>query len=142
MLIECEKSIRGNRIFDTGNIGQSGLCAGGNDDIARTVVFAIHANGVGVDKVGLTLDFIDTQLFQVTDISLIPGEDGMGNEVVLNFTSRTGKLYAVDRSTELGEVWQELDDGVPGGDGSTEYRDIDLPDPLPKKLFYRVRKQD
>lgn len=84
----------------------------------------------------------ETRLFQVTDISLIPGEGGMGNEVVLNFTSRTGKIYAVDRSTELDGNWLELEDGVPGGDGSTEYRDIDLPDTLPTKLFYRVREQD
>ena len=29
-------------------------------------MLAIHAYGVGVDKTGLTLDFIDTQFFQVT----------------------------------------------------------------------------
>ena len=58
--------------------------------------------------------------------------------VTISFNSRVGKLYAVDRTTDL-LIWEELDDGVEGKANSTDYTDSFLPEDS-RTLFYRVRE--
>ncbi|MFP6872316.1 MAG: hypothetical protein VCA55_02310, partial [Verrucomicrobiales bacterium] len=73
---------------------------------------------------------------QITDISANFG--GASPVVTISFNSQTGRVYAVDRTTDL-LIWEELDDGVEGEVESTDYTDSFLPEDS-KVMFYRVRE--
>ena len=60
-------------------------------------------------------------------------------EIVLRWDSKPGRTYAVDRTSDPGAEWEELDDGVTATGESTEYCDAALPEPGPRILLYRVR---
>lgn len=81
----------------------------------------------------------ETRLFQITDLSLIDDGAGEVSEIVLHWTSRSGKTYAVDRSADLAGSWIELDDGIDSMGEVSEYVDSALPVPFPTRLYYRIR---
>ena len=64
----------------------------------------------------------------------------------LTWRSKPNKTYAVDLSTDLNADWQEINDEVESeGAGTTSftaptYSGIEPPDPLPERVFYRVRE--
>jgi hypothetical protein len=58
--------------------------------------------------------------------------------VTISFNSRAGRIYAVDRTTNL-LIWEELDDGVEGEREVTEFTDL-FPPVKGRTLFYRVRE--
>jgi len=63
----------------------------------------------------------------------------------LTWRSKPGKIYAVDIANDLAGSWQELDDSVPSGGAATTkivptFSGGDTPDPLSKRVFYRVRQ--
>ncbi len=63
----------------------------------------------------------------------------------LTWHSKPGRSYAVDIANDLDDSWQELDDSVPSGGADTTkvvptFGGANAPDPLPKKVFYRVRQ--
>jgi hypothetical protein len=103
------------------------------------MVFLDYAATAGevVDLMNLGLG--GTRPLQVTDISLVENQDGFPYQVVLRFSSRAGRLYAVDRAEAPDGTWTELLTGIEGQVDATEFRATTLTDPLPGKLFYRVR---
>lgn len=63
----------------------------------------------------------------------------------LTWRSKPGKTYAIDLATDLAGSWQELDDSVPSGGSDTTlsvptFSSGAAPDPLPTRVFYRVRQ--
>jgi hypothetical protein len=73
---------------------------------------------------------------QITDIGANFG--GASPVVTISFNSQNGRVYAVDRTTDL-LIWEELDDGVVGEEESTDFIDDFLPEGS-KIMFYRVRE--
>ena len=65
-------------------------------------------SGFILSRAGAPLEF--------TDITVV------GNQVTLTWSSRPGKVYAVEWSNDLIE-WDELDDGVDSGGDSTSFVD-------------------
>jgi hypothetical protein len=63
---------------------------------------------------------------------------GASPVVTISFNSKAGRIYAVDRTTDL-ITWEELDDGVEGEVESTDFTDSFLPEGN-KNMFYRVRE--
>ncbi|MCH2060961.1 MAG: hypothetical protein MK183_10075 [Verrucomicrobiales bacterium] len=63
---------------------------------------------------------------------------GASPVVTISFNSKAGRIYAVDRTTDL-LLWEELDDGVEGEVESTDFTDSFLPEGS-KVMFYRVRE--
>jgi hypothetical protein len=63
---------------------------------------------------------------------------GASPVVTISFNSKTGKVYAVDRSIDL-LLWEELDDGVEGQAESTDFID-DFSPAGSATMFYRVRE--
>lgn len=60
-------------------------------------------------------------------------------EIEFEFTSSAGASYAVDRSTDMANWSNELDDGVAGQQDSTIFIDTSVPADAPQ-IFYRVRR--
>ena len=73
---------------------------------------------------------------QITDISANFG--GASPVVTISFSSQTGRVYAVDRTTDM-LIWEELDDGLIGEAESTDFTDSFLQEGS-KIMFYRVRE--
>ena len=62
----------------------------------------------------------------------------------LTWRSKPNRTYAIDLSYDLAAPWQELDDGVPS-EGPETTASVPTfagaePDPLPARVFYRVRQ--
>ena len=82
--------------------------------------------------------------FQITELNLIEDAGGNVTEVTIQWTSRDGETYTVERSSDLasgGGFWEEVTDGVDATGDSTEFNDRFLPDPVPSVLYYRVKKE-
>jgi hypothetical protein len=139
--LDNEHSWGGNPVtLGPGRIGAwSGAGRGFQGAIDEVIFLDYAASAVQVADL-MNSGIGETAVFQVTDIVLTRGAGGEGSEVVLQFASRSGGSYAVDRATDLSGDWDELDDGLTGVAESTEYRDTDLPEPLPEKLYYRIRE--
>ena len=63
----------------------------------------------------------------------------------LTWNSKPGKIYAIDLSNDMRAAWQELDDGLDSAGGETTSTTVPTfagvePDPLPGRVFYRVRE--
>ena len=63
---------------------------------------------------------------------------GASPVVTISFTTKSGKVYAVDRSADL-LLWEEVDDGVEGQAESTDFTD-DFSPAGTRIMFYRVRE--
>ncbi|MFP6875154.1 MAG: LamG-like jellyroll fold domain-containing protein [Verrucomicrobiales bacterium] len=72
----------------------------------------------------------------ITDISA--NFSGVSPVVTISFNSKSGRIYAVDRTTDF-LIWEELDDGVEGEVESTDFTDSFLPEDS-KTMFYRVHE--
>lgn len=69
-----------------------------------------------------------------------------GASVDLTWTSKPGRVYAVDLSYDLQEAnWQELNDEIDSGGSETSasvptFPGQEPPDPLPERVYFRVRE--
>ena len=74
------------------------------------------------------------ELFQITNVAL----NAATREITVTWPSAAGRTYAVDYSPDLTPGWLEDDDAVEGQATETSHT-ITLDDPLPKRIFVRVR---
>ena len=70
--------------------------------------------------------------------SIEVSDDGATRNVTVTWSSVPDEFYLVEQSEDLIE-WEELDDTHPSGGSTTSY-EIELPDPAPPKLYFRVGK--
>ena len=121
--------------------GQIGVFLDDNEDIRHngTIAYvALWDGALSPEEIqelyqrGLNGDFGGAPL-QFTDVQL----DSERGEVTLTWSSRNGRTYAVDRSTDL-IIWNELDDGVQSEGDSTSF--TDEPPAGAPEVIYRVRE--
>ena len=74
------------------------------------------------------------QPFQISRVEL----DLPGKTITVYWPSTDGRVYAVDQSTELNDVWLEEVETLDAAGDETSY-EIPLPDPVPDRIFVRVR---
>jgi hypothetical protein len=112
---------------------------GGGDHFEVSVAEGEHLSQDGpyvlLDSSNYVVEGSRTPL-EITNISA--NFSGASPVVTISFNSKEGRIYAVDRTTDL-LVWEELDDGVEGEVESTVFTDSFIPEGN-KVMFYRVRE--
>ena len=74
-------------------------------------------------------------VFEITQITK------MENELILQWTSGPGRIYAVEITTDLANSeWIELDDGVESEGALTEFTDDDAERLGLPEAYYRIRE--
>lgn len=96
-----------------------------------------------VDEIRIATTFSDVigggvapHPFAITGIAYSPGDGEAGSSVTLTWNSRAGRNYSIETTTEPGELWVELDDGVVSQGRETTY--IDETAATGDRVFYRI----